>query len=123
MLGKFGVMMKKSQNEFRNNKKKNIIYFMILFFDIVMVIYCAKQNKVHYVDFGGKSIFVGKTKDMLLGRNYVNCIITLFFYCYYLVIERFLMKNKLHKKKVLGSLFLLVFITLILFYCFTVRVY
>ena len=42
----------------------------------------------------GKVIFVGKTKNLLFGRNYVGLIVTCFIYFYGILTSKVLCKNK-----------------------------
>ncbi len=103
--------------------KTNIIYFLLGLCDIVLVIYCARYNKAHYVKILEEDIFVGKTKNLIFGRNYINLIITVFFYVYSLLIYRFFLKKKFCKVFVIGSLLLIFIVNIILFVCFSVKVY
>ena len=103
--------------------KVSITYFFVFLCDIVLVILCAMKNKVHYVSFFNENIFVGNTRDMLLGRNFVNIIITLFFYIYFLVMNHFFLRRKNTKKFMIWMFVLFVFVNCLLFYIFTKKIY
>ena len=103
--------------------KNFIIYFLMGLCDIVLVIYCARYNKAHYVKLLDEDVFIGKTKNLIFGRNYINLIISIFFYIYSLLIYRFFLRKKFSKIFVIGSLFFIFIFNIILFVCFSVRVY
>ena len=103
--------------------KKCIVHLFLLFLDILLVLFCAFKNKVHYVDFFSSSVLVGNTWDMLLGRNCVNVIITFFFWFYIMAIDKFYFKKNFSFKRGFVLLLLLIFINFSLFYIFTRRVY
>lgn len=103
--------------------KRNIIYFIILVFDIILVIYSARKNRVHYVEILGENIFIGETKTLLVGRNYITLIITVFFSCYVYALNHFFFKGKNTKKFVMGLFFFLLLLNAILFFVFTNRIY
>ena len=122
------IMSKKK--DYKENKiiakfltKMNITFFLLYLLDIVLVIFCARQNKVHYVEILDQSIFVGDTKNMLWGRNYINVLITLFFYLYTVLMNRYFLHRKNTKKFMITCLFSYLIINLLLFYVFTVRVH
>ena len=118
-------MVKGSHKKFFRNflNRKCVTYFLIVFFDVLMVIYCACQNKVQYVKMFGKDIFVGKSKDMFFGKNYINIIIIIFFSIYLLAIRKGLFHKKFTKKSLVITFCGFFLINLILFYIFTKRVY
>ena len=103
--------------------KEYLVYTLIMVCDIVLVIYCACQNKVQYVKMFGKDIFVGKSRDMFFGKNYINIIIIIFFSIYLLAIRKGLFHKKVTKKSLLITFCGFFLINLILFYIFTKRVY
>ena len=103
--------------------KDNITYFTLLLFDIVLVIYLARQNIVNYAVVMDEEIFVSKTKYLLWGRNYVNIIVIAFFYVYTCLVNKFFLKKKNSKKFLLWLLGILVIINVLLFVIFTKRVY
>lgn len=117
-----------SKNKKSNDKNKlftkvNIIYLFVFLCDIILVIFCAMRNKVHYVTILHKDIFVGKTKYLIFGRNYVNLIITIFFYLYVLFINKFFLKKKNSLGLMIG-LFIGVFVlNIILFFIFSKKIY
>lgn len=103
--------------------KDNITYFSLLLFDIVLVIYLARQNIVNYAVVMDEEIFVSKTKYLLWGRNYVNVIVIAFFYVYICLVNKFFLKKKNTKKFLLWLFGILVIINVLLFVIFTKRVY
>jgi hypothetical protein len=103
--------------------KDNITYFTLLLFDIVLVIYLARQNIVNYAVVMDEEIFVSKTKYLLWGRNYVNVIVIAFFYVYTCLVNKFFLKKKNTKKFLLWLFGILVIINVLLFVIFTKRVY
>lgn len=108
--------------EFIKNKK-NIINFVLILFDLGLIIYVARDNIANYVNISGKDIFVGDTKNLFLGRNYITLVITLFMYIYWLVIDKFLFKTKTSIKRYLVVLCILLLFNVMMFYLFTNRVY
>ena len=103
--------------------KANIIYFWIGLFDVICVVGCARYNKAQYFKLLGNDYFVGTTKYLVFGRNYVNVIITLFFYIYFLLIRKFILKRKNEKMIVIGVFLILFVINIILFSCFSAKIY
>ncbi len=103
--------------------KKTITYLFLIMADVFLIIYVARKNVVNYADFFGKSIFVGEKKNLFLGRNNISLIVTLFFYLYICLMNRFFLKQKNTKKFFIGLLLFLVILNGVLFYCFTTRVY
>lgn len=127
------VVAKQKSNALNHNKKLDVIkkfatkvnvtYFILFLLDIILVIYSARKNIVNYVTIADQDIFVSKTRYLLLGRNYINLIITGFFYVYICVINRFLLQKKITKKFLGWLLVVLVILNLLLFFLFTKRVY
>lgn len=123
---------KNNKLENKNNKanklsniitKVNVTYFVLFLLDIILVVYSARQNVVNYVTVLDQDVFVSKTRYLLLGRNYINLIITVFFYLYICLMNRFFLQRK-NTKNFLGCLLVgLVFLNLVLFFLFTKRVY
>lgn len=103
--------------------KRNITYLVLLLLDISLVIYVARKNIVNYVEFGGYDLFVGEKKILFLGRNYINVIITVFFYAYFCMMNRFFLKQKNTKRFLFILFFGLVILNGVLFYLFVKRVY
>ena len=104
--------------------KKDVITFLILiFFDIVLVIYSARLNVINYAVVFDKEIFISKTSYLLLGRNYVNVIIIAFFYIYGCLINKFFLKRKNTKKFLFFFLLILIIINIMLFAIFTKKVF
>lgn len=108
---------------FKSFHKTAIVYSLLFICDVFLVIYCAKRNKVHYVEILNKSVFIGKTRDMIFGRNYINLIITFFFFGYFLIMNRFFLHRKNTKIFVISSFFLFVVVNFLLFYLFTEKIY
>ena len=79
--------MKKKSNINYLFSKKFWLCFLILVCDIALVIFCARGNKVHYAKFLGEEYLIGDFSDLILGRNYINCIITVFFVCYFFTLR------------------------------------
>lgn len=103
--------------------KEYLVYFFIMICDMVLVIYCACQNKVQYVKMLGKDIFVGKSQDMFFGKNYINVIIIMFFGIYLLAVRKRLFHKGVTKKSLMITFCGVILINLVLFYIFTKRVY
>ena len=103
--------------------KVNITYFIFFLIDIILVIYLARGNRVNYVLIFDEEIFVSKTKYLLWGRNYVNVIVTAFFYIYGCLLNRFYLKRKNTRKFLLSLLGVLLVVNVLLFIIFTKRIY
>lgn len=125
---------KKNNNKNKDNKnnellfskyftKVNITYFVFFLIDIILVIYLARGNKVNYVLMLDEEIFLSKTKYLLWGRNYVNVIVTAFFYIYGCLLNKFYLKRKNTKKFLLWLLAILLIVNILLFIIFTKRIY
>ena len=70
-----------------------------------------------------ETFFVGDVKDLLFGKNYISLIVTIFFFTYTLLLNKFLFHKKNTKLGIL-KLFLLIFlINTTLFFLFTERIY
>ncbi len=108
---------------FMKKYRDKIIYSLIYLIDIILVIYCAMQNKVHYVRLMSRDIIVGDTKDLVFGRNYVNLIIICFFYFYLVIINKFFLKKKNSRRFMIITLIILLVINFSFFYIFTKRIY
>ena len=103
--------------------KVNITYFIFFLVDIILVIYLARGNKVNYVLMFDDEIFLSKTKYLLWGRNYVNVIVTAFFYIYGCLLNKFYLKRKNTKKFLLLLLAILLIVNILLFIIFTKKIY
>lgn len=103
--------------------KNNLIYLCLSFIDALLIIYFARKNAVNYVQIAGEEIFISKTRYLLLGRNYINLIVTFFFFGYTLVLQRFFFKRKITVKYFIGILLFYFILNVILFYIFTKRIY
>lgn len=126
--------MKKSKNKRNSNKKDLIIKFIsskkriilmivLLIINIVISIWCAKGNYVNYASLDGKDILISDTKYLVFGRNYVGLIITLFVFCYSVLIDRFIFKNKINKKILVSWFVSLFLLNILLFSLFTNKIY
>lgn len=104
------------------NKGKLISLFLFLF-DVFLIIYVARGNIANYAVVNGEEVFVGKTKNLLLGRNYITIVVSLFIYLYGLVINKFVMKKKISIKKLILIFGLILLFNMIMFYLFTKKVY
>lgn len=103
--------------------KVNVTYFIFFLMDIILVIYLARGNKVNYVLMFDEEIFLSKTKYLLWGRNYVNIIVTTFFYIYGCLLNKFYLKRKNTKKFLLLLLVILLIVNILLFVIFTKKIY
>ena len=105
-------------------KNKNILVGIgLAIVDIVLIIYVARNNVANYVNVNGEDIFIGETKNLLLGRNYITLVISAFIYLYGLLINKVLLKNKISKKNLILSFFCILLFNMIMFCIFTNRVY
>lgn len=106
------------------NKNKNILLVSILaVIDIILIICFARDNFANYAEVDGEVIFVGKTRNLLFGRNYIGLIVTFFIYIYGLIVSKVLCKNKLEIKKSVLWFGLIFVVNMILFYVFTNKIY
>lgn len=124
------VKKKKSVNKKENNKfvsllknKMFIVYIILLVLDLGLIIYAARGNVVNIVNINGRDMYVGEFKNLLFGRNYVSLVITLFIYLYFMVVDKFFLKNKFNIKKYLLVLICLILFNILMFYLFVNRVY
>ena len=84
--------MSKKQNQKKQEKrilklikekltKQNILYLLIAFIDIIFITYCARHNYANYVKSESDgSFFIGDSKDLLFGKNYIVILFTCFIY-------------------------------------------
>lgn len=124
------VKKNKSVNKKDNNKfigllknKMFIVYIILLLLDLGLIIYTARGNIVNIVNINGRDMYVGEFKNLLFGRNYVSLVITLFIYLYFMVVDKFFLKNKFNIKKYLLVLICLILFNILMFYLFVNRVY
>ncbi|MBR3162286.1 MAG: hypothetical protein IKF19_06115 [Bacilli bacterium] len=104
--------------------KQKIFYSLIASIDITFIIYCAKHNYANYVNSPiDGTFFVGDSKDLLFGKNYINLIFTTFIYIYLLLSNKIFFNKKTTKKNMLKLLITLFLINTILFFAFTKRIY
>lgn len=109
-----------------NNRitKQTLFYCLISIIDIVFIIYCARHNYANYVkDFSEESFFIGDSKDLLFGKNYITIIFTIFVYTYLLLCNKILFHMKQSKKRMIKLLIILFIINISLFFIFTKRIY
>ena len=119
-------LMKKRKEKLKENiiKNKNILVLIVLLIiDIVLIIYVAKENVSHYVNVNGKDIFIGKTKNLLLGRNYITVVVSVFIYLYGLLINKVMLGNKINIKKLVLIFIGILILNMIVFCIFTNRIY
>ena len=132
MKKKTNISNNKKTKDVKKEKKKNLkslftktnVTFLILFLlNIILVIYSARKNVVNYVTISNQDIFVSKTRYLLWGRNYINIIITVFFYLYSCVINHFFLGRKNTRKFLVSLFFILIILNILLFFLFTKRIY
>ena len=105
-------------------KNKNILMVSILFvIDLVLIIWFAKENYANYAKVKDELIFVGDTKNLLFGRNYIGLIVTLFIYFYGIIVSKFLCRNKLNIKWLVGCFIVILLFNMLMFYLFTNKIY
>lgn len=123
-LDKYHSNGDKSKEVFCVSYKKNIlIHIFLVIVDVVMVIFMARNNVVHLVRVNGNKIVLGSTGYLLFGRNYVNLVIISFFSMYTIFLQRFLLKKRITWKYIIFTILFYFLLNMILFYCFTKRVY
>ena len=103
--------------------KDNIFYFVLLLIDVSIIIYSARHNYANYVTINNEKVFIGKTKNMLFGRNYIVIITTLFIYVYTLLSNKILLHKENKKEYIIKYGILLLLLNITLFYIFTKRIY
>ena len=114
---------KKDKTKSKNNVLKKLslpqaFYIILSIIDVIkfFILYNTKINKK-------ETFFVGDVKDLLFGKNYISLIVTIFFFTYTLLLNKFLFHKKNTKLGIL-KLFLLIFlINTTLFFLFTERIY
>lgn len=114
--------LKNAKKTIFDNKNKLVIFGLIVV-DIILIIWAARKNIANYVLINGENIFVGDTKNLLLGRNYITLVVTAFIYSYGILINKIFIKKKIKIKYLLLILGLILVINMILFYIFTSKVY
>ena len=123
-LDKYRSKGDKSKEVLLISCKRNIlIYMFLVIVDVVMVVFMSRNNVVHLVRLNGKQIILGSTKYLLFGRNYVNLVIISFFSIYTIILQRFLFKKRIIWNYVIFTVLFYFLLNIILFYCFTKRVY
>lgn len=117
------IKMKERFNVKKIFTKKIIIYFLVMVIDIVLTIYCARRNILNYVTINDKEIIVGGTKKLFFGRNYITIVITLFFYGYICLVNRFVFKERRREKFYVLWFLVLILINVLLFSLFSRKIY
>lgn len=104
--------------------KENMFYTVLLILDIAIIIYSARHNYANYILLdNSKKMFVGRTKNLLFGKNYITLITTTFFYIYILLSNKILFHKKNTSKFVITTIIILLILNITLFYLFTKRIY
>ena len=105
-------------------KNQNIIYGVLVLIDIFIIIYSARHNYANYAKLINKErIFIGNTKNLFFGRNYITLIVTFFFFIYILMCNKLLFNKKNTKKSILLTGLFLLILNIVLFYIFTKKIY
>lgn len=107
---------------FVKNRDK-IFYFVLGIIDIILIIYVARSNIANYAIVNGEEVFIGSSKNLIMGRNYITLVISLFIYLYGLIVNKFLLKKKISNKWLILILILILIFNMIMFYLFTKKVY
>ena len=120
--------IKKNNKENKNKTiitKETISYAILSIVDIILIIYAARKNYANFVSIAGsKSIYIGKnTRYLLLGKNYITLIITLFFYIYICLLNKLILHKTNTKKFLILFPIILLITNCLLFYIFTNKIY
>ena len=108
---------------FIKDNKSFLLFGLLCIINIILIIWFAKDNYANYAVVDGENIFVGKTKNLLFGRNYIGLIVTLFIYIYGVVVDRFFFKNKVKIKWLIIMFCGLFIMNMLLFSLFTNKIY
>lgn len=103
--------------------KGKIIGLVLGIIDIILIIYVALDNVANYAVVNGEKVFIGKTRNLLLGRNYITLVVSLFIYLYGLLLNKFLIKKKISIRRMVLIFGLILIFNMIMFYLFTRKVY
>ena len=104
--------------------KKKLFYIVLVIIDIIITIYFARKNAANYVKINEEhTIFVGDTKNLIFGRNYISLITTIFFFIYTCLANRILFREKTTKKFIITTFIFYFILNIILFLLFTKRIY
>ncbi len=114
--------MKKHKKKHKISREK-AIYIVLIIIDAILIIYCANKNEANYAKLLGKKIYVGSTKNLLLGKNNVVLLITFFFVTYVNLIKKILLKHKIEIKNIILNIIVSLIFNCTLFYIFTNRIY
>ena len=98
---------KKKTNKSKHNKniinlikekltKQYLLYLLIALINLTFIIYCARHNYANYVKSEQDgTFFIGDSKDLLFGKNYIVIIFTSFiFISYYQIKYSFIWNNQ-----------------------------
>lgn len=103
--------------------KVKLISLVLFLFDVFLIMYVGRKNVANYALVNGEEMFVGKTRNLLFGRNYITIVVSLFIYIYGLIINKFIIKHKFSVKKLILIFGLILAFNMIMFYLFTKKVY
>ena len=123
-------LKEKKENKKRINNikekltKQNLFYLLISLIDISFIIYFARHNYANYVTSEIEGTFyVGDSKDLLFGKNYIVIVFTLFIYIYIILAKKIFFHLKQSPKSMIKLFILLFLINILLFFIFTKRIY
>lgn len=109
---------------FKNKiKLEYLVVLLLVLLDIGLTICFAKKNIINYATILENEVFVSKTRNLLVGRNYIVLIVTVFFAIYMVAFQKYFFKRKISVKYVIFILLAFLFLNVLLFYFFTKRVY
>ena len=104
--------------------KKKLFFIILIIIDIIINIYFARKNVANYVKLTKEhTIFIGDTKNLIFGRNYISLLTTIFFFIYTSLANRILFREKTTKKFIITTFLFYFILNIILFLIFTKRVY
>ena len=116
----------KKINNFIKTKltKQNLYYLLIALIDLIFMIYAARHNYANYANSPTEgTIFIGDSKDLLFGKNYITIVFTVFIYIYIILSNKIFFNMKQSKKNMLKLFIILFIINIIIFFAFTKRIY
>lgn len=105
------------------SNKDKLVFFILGLIDVILIVWFARSNVANYAIVNGKEIFVGKTKNLLFGRNYITLVISFFIVVYGLLINKIILKKKWKVKFLMLIFSFLIIFNMLLFYFFTNKVY
>ena len=107
----------------RIKNKNKLVIGMLILLDFFLIVFMARKNTINYVVIDGKDIFIGETKNLVLGRNYITLVITLFIYFYGVAINKILLRNKIRFIYMILIFLGILILNMLMFYLFTNKVY